>query len=247
MNLLEYYIGDDPYTTLLQIIIVILSIVILRYVYLENKKIDELKTHISELDKECPACPDCKCESDLSKCPDCVCPDRNAAITENNNPNFPMNNTGVSCPEVSCPEVSCPTVKDIVDGLFPGRNTGITASGKYHNINSFEEGTLLSAYSNYSNLRNEGEDMRLLNSDDLPEDEESEADAETDSTDSLDRMSMGVATSSGATPTPAGAPATPPIASSTDGTMSPNGSGIMAQGSGTNNEVGEPFTPPSSP
>ena len=258
MNLLEYYIGDDPYTTLLQIIIVILSVIILRYVYLENKKIDALKTHISTLDKECPVCPDCKCESDLSKCPDCVCPDRNAAITENNNPNFPMNNTGVSCPEVSCPEVSCPTVKDIVDGLFPGRNTGITASGKYHNINSFEEGTLLSAYSNYSNLRNEGEDMRLLNSDDLPEDEE--ADAETDSTDSLDRMSMGVgppttapaaapaapaapaASTAPAAPAAEAAPATPPIASSTEGTMSPNGSGIMAP-----TPDNPPFTPPSSP
>tara|TARA_Y100000389_G_scaffold84981_1_gene81727 strand:+ start:1502 stop:2248 length:747 start_codon:yes stop_codon:yes gene_type:complete len=248
MNLLEYYIGDDPYTTLLQIIIIILSVVILRYVYLENKKIDELKTHISTLDKECPACPDCKCESDLSKCPDCVCPDRNAAITENNNSNFPMNNTGVSCPEVSCP-----TVKDIVDGLFPGRNTGITASGKYHNINSFEEGTLLSAYSNYSNLRNEGEDMRLLNSDDLPEDEEADA-----GTDSLDRMSMGVeppttapspaapaapAATPSTAPAPEAAPATPPIASSTEGTMSPNGSGIMAP----TPDNSPPFTPPSSP
>ena len=131
MNLLEYYIGDDPYTTLLQIIIMILSVIILRYVYLENKKIDALKTHISTLDKECPSCPDCKCESDLSKCPDCVCPDRNATITDNNDPNFPMNNTGVSCPDVSCPDVSCPSVEDIVGGLFPGRNPGITASGKY--------------------------------------------------------------------------------------------------------------------
>ena len=41
MNLLEYYIGDDPYTSVLQIIIIILSVLILRYVYSDNKKIDE--------------------------------------------------------------------------------------------------------------------------------------------------------------------------------------------------------------
>ena len=159
-------------------------------------------------------------------------------ITDNNDPNFPMNNTGVSCPDVSCPDVSCPSVEDIVGGLFPGRNPGITASGKYHNINAFEEGTLISAYSNYTNLRNDGEDTRLLNSDDPPEDTEE---------DSLDRMSMGVAASSGASPGSVPSPSSPPVASLTDNAMSPNGVGIMSQTSGADNDTQEPFTPPSSP
>ena len=173
MNILEYYIGDDPYTSLLQTIIMILSVIILRYVHSDNKKLDDLKDHINTLDKECPVCPDCKCESDMTKCPDCVCPDKAMSITDSTNPNFPMNNTGVSCPEVSCPSVS-----DIVAGLFPGRSSGITASGKYYDINSNEEGTLLSAYSNFSNVINDGEDMRIPNSEDLPD-------------DNIDKMNMG--------------------------------------------------------
>lgn len=216
MNLLEYYIGDDPYTSLLQLIIIILSILILRYVYSDNKKIDELKDHIKTLDKECPSCPDCKCESDLSKCPDCVCPDRTADITENNGPNFPMNSG------LTCPEVTCPSVKDIVDGLFPGRNMGITASGKYHDINSYEEGTLLSAYSNFSNLTDSGEDMRMMNSPDLPDD------SENDTTTS--RMNM-ANTNNSNTNTESN---TPPVASQTEEVTSP-GSGVMANNNNSNN------------
>ena len=177
MNFLEYYIGDDPYTSLLQIIIIILSVLILRYVYTDNKNLRKLKTDIQKLDKECPKCPDCNCEPGLTKCPDCVCPDKNTDITTSTGPNFPMSG-GVTCPEVTCPEATCPSVDDIVSGLFPGRNNGITASGRYHNINANEDGTLLSAYSSYSNLRNDGEDMRLLDSSELPD-------------DSVDRMNLG--------------------------------------------------------
>lgn len=218
MNLLEYYIGDDPYTSLLQIIIIILSVLILRYVYSDNKKIDELKDHINTLDKECPTCPDCKCESDLTKCPDCVCPDRTADITDNNGPNFPMNSGGVTCPEVSCPSVD-----DIVSGLFPGRNMGITASGKYHDINSYEEGTLLSAYSNFSNLDDAGDDMRMMNSPDLPDDSGNDA--------PVQRMNMGTNNARRNTPS---------IASSTEDTISPP-SGIMGSNasSGTNTAVAD--------
>ena len=211
MNLLEYYIGDDPYTSLLQLIIVILSILILRYVYTDNKKIDELKDHIKTLDKECPSCPDCTCESDLTKCPDCVCPDRTADITENNGPNFPMNGG------LKCPEVTCPSVEDIVNGLFPGRNMGLTASGKYYDINSYEEGTLLSAYSNFSNLVDSGEDMRMMNSPDLPDD------SGNDTTTS--RMNMGN-TNTGNTNNMNTPSNIPPVASQTEEVTSP-GSGIM--------------------
>ena len=213
MNLLEYYIGDDPYTSLLQLIIVILSILILRYVYSDNKKIDELKDHIKTMDKECPKCPDCKCESDLTKCPDCVCPDKTADITENNGPNFPMNSG------LTCPEVSCPSVDDIVNGLFPGRNMGITASGKYYDINSYEEGTLLSSYSNFSNLVDAGEDMRMMNSPDLPDD------SGNDST--ISRMNMGNMNNMGNSNN------TPTVASQTEDVIS-SSPGIMNGNNGNN-------------
>jgi hypothetical protein len=217
MNLLEYYIGDDPYTSLLQLIIIILSALILRYVYSDNKKIDELKDHIKTLDKECPECPDCKCESDLSKCPDCVCPDRTADITENNGPNFPMNSG------LTCPEVTCPSVKDIVDGLFPGRNMGITASGKYHDINSYEEGTLLSAYSNFSNLVDSGEDMRMKGSPDLPDDTEN---------DTTSRMNMGNINTGSSSNSPNIASQTEDVISSSPGVMGDSNSNSQASATG---------------
>lgn len=213
MNLLEYYIGDDPYTSLLQIIIIILSVVILRYVYNDNKKLDELKDHIKTLDKECPKCPDCKCESDLTKCPDCVCPDRTTDITENNGPNFPMNSG------LTCPEVTCPSVEDIVNGLFPGRNMGLTASGKYYDINSYESGTLLSAYSNFSNLLDSGEDMRMMSSPDLPDDSGNDA--------NISGMSMGNMNTDSSTNSPNIASQTEDVVSSTPGIMGNNSSSEM--------------------
>jgi len=41
----------------------------------------------------------------------------------------------------------CPTVEDIVSGVFPGRNTGITQAGKYFDIKSNGSYDLLSDYS----------------------------------------------------------------------------------------------------
>lgn len=217
MNLLEYYIGDDPYTSLLQIIIIILSIVILRYVYTDNKNIRSLKNDIKKLDKECPPCPACNCEPGLTKCPDCVCPDKNSDITNNTGPNFPMNG-GIRCPEVTCPDVKCPSVDEIVNGMFPGRNNGITASGKYFNINANEEGTLLSAYSSYSNLRNDGDDMRMPNSTDLPD-------------DTIDKMNMGDSVNSTNTPN------TPPPLSSTKMDAITPGTGLFTDDSTTSAQM----------
>lgn len=226
MNLLEYYIGDDPYTSLLQLIIIILSIVILRYVYIENKNIKSLKNDIKNLDKECPPCPACNCEPGLTKCPDCVCPDKNSDITTNNGPNFPMNG-GISCPEVKCPEVTCPSVDEIVDGMFPGRNKGITASGKYFNINANEEGTLLSAYSTYSNLRNDGKDMRMPNSGDLPD-------------DTIDKMNMG-----NLMDTPPSEPPSAPLSVVTPEPIS-SGGGVFSSGSNTEGSINQENTNDSS-
>jgi len=231
MNLLEYYIGDDPYTSLLQLIIIILSVVILRYVYSDNKKIDELKDHIKTLDKECPECPDCKCESDLTKCPDCVCPDRTADITDNTGPNFPMNSG------LTCPEVTCPSVEDIVNGLFPGRNMGLTASGKYYDINSYEAGTLLSAYSNFSNLLDSGEDMRMNGSPDLPDDSEND--------NTMSRMNMGNSNTNTNTNTPTVASQTEDVISSTPGIMgdnSPSGASSSDNASISNSESTAPIS-----
>ena len=50
--------------------------------------------------------------------------------------NIPSPGHHSKCPDTKCPEVKCPSVKDIVNGVFPGRNTGLTSGGKYFDVKS---------------------------------------------------------------------------------------------------------------
>jgi hypothetical protein len=52
---------------------------------------------------------------------------------------IPLSNT--------CPSTKCPSVEDIVSGIFPGRNTGITQAGRYFDIKSDGSYELLPDYS----------------------------------------------------------------------------------------------------
>ena len=52
------------------------------------------------------------------------------------------------CP--TSPPVSCPTVDDIVTGIFPGRNPGITSGGKYFDIMANNSYELLPSYDFYN-------------------------------------------------------------------------------------------------
>lgn len=161
MNYLEFVFGDDPYISILQFIILILSSIILYFVYSESNKLNDLKNQVGNLDlscppcpenKECPKCPDLVCAENETECPTCPeCPD--CILNEGDNASCPQ------CP--SCPDVNCPSVTDIVDGLFPGRNQGVTVTGKYFPVHAMEEGVLLPAYSNFSNLTDAGSDMRV--------------------------------------------------------------------------------------
>lgn len=161
MNYLEFVFGDDPYISILQFIILILSSIILYFVYSESNKLNDLKSQVGNLDltcppcpenKECPECPDLVCADNEYECPTCPeCPD--CILNEGDNASCPQ------CP--SCPDVNCPSVTDIVDGLFPGRNQGVTVTGKFFPVHAMEEGVLLPAYSNFSNLTDAGSDMRV--------------------------------------------------------------------------------------
>jgi len=151
MNYLEFIFGDDPYISMLQFIILILSCVILYFVYSESNKLTDLKSQIGEIELVCPEskdCPDLVCADNELECPDC--------------PDCVLDGSGsgsTTCPK--CPDVTCPSVLDIVDGLFPGRNQGVTVTGKYFPVNAMEEGILLPAYSNFSNLADTGSNMRM--------------------------------------------------------------------------------------
>lgn len=161
MNYLEFVFGDDPYISILQFIILVLSSIILYFVYSESNKLKDLKSQIGGLDLTCPPCPSCPeskdcpdlvCADNETECPQCpTCPD--CILNEGDNAGCPQ------CP--SCPDITCPSVTDIVDGLFPGRNQGVTVTGKYFPVNAVEEGVLLPSYSNFSNLTDAGSDMRM--------------------------------------------------------------------------------------
>lgn len=115
-----------------------------------SKRTDNLKEEVSKLEMECPACPSVPacpenkacpaqpacpqcpsltCDED-GKCPDCICP------------------TDKTCPPCNA-NANCPTVKDIVTGIFPGRNPGITENGKYFDIQASENYQLLSDFDFY--------------------------------------------------------------------------------------------------
>jgi hypothetical protein len=88
---------------------------------------DDINTELSSLELSCPKCPDLK---NPIKKSDLV-----------------INQAAPECP--ACPEVKCPSVPDIVSGIFPGRNTGVTRSGRHFDVKSEGSYDLLPDYSFY--------------------------------------------------------------------------------------------------
>lgn len=142
MDVTEYMFGGDSKIMMLNLIIIILAIIIIVLLFMESANISLMKNSVDNF--ECPTCPSCpempdipECpEYDSEGCPDCICDDSNCP----------------SCPE--CP--SCPDsqiqVKDIIDGIFPGRNTGLTSSGNYFPLDAMENAVVEPAFSSVSNL-----------------------------------------------------------------------------------------------
>lgn len=94
-----------------------------------NKNIEELKDEhenkLDELNSEMLTSDDIK----SNECPDCNCPENK------------------ECPK--CPVNTCPTVDDIISGIFPGRNTGVTNSGRYFDVQGNESYELFPDYDFY--------------------------------------------------------------------------------------------------
>jgi hypothetical protein len=109
--------------SILLIIIFFLIIVVLYFLYSANVREKLIQQKLDDFEVNCPACPKCpeppKCP-DNEGCPACPkCPD-------------------LKCPEKTCPETKVPTVDDIVNGIFPGRDRGLTAGGQYFPIADYE-------------------------------------------------------------------------------------------------------------
>tara|TARA_Y100000389_G_C17391334_1_gene480053 strand:+ start:410 stop:1003 length:594 start_codon:yes stop_codon:yes gene_type:complete len=109
--------------SVLLIIIFFLIIIVLYFLYSANVREKLIQQKLDDFEVNCPACPKCpdppKCP-DNEGCPACPrCPD-------------------LKCPEKTCQEKNVPSVDDIVNGIFPGRDRGLTAGGQYFPIADYE-------------------------------------------------------------------------------------------------------------
>lgn len=120
------FTNSREYNVLLQFLSLFLLFVIGSMIYYMNNNTDKLKEEISKLEMECPPLPSIP---GCPKCPECNCGDK-----------------------VAQSAVNCPTVDDIVSGIFPGRNTGITSGGKYFDIKANENYELLPDYDIYESV-----------------------------------------------------------------------------------------------
>ncbi len=151
----NYFFDSNQYTELLQYVSLFLLFVIGSMLYFMSKSGDQMrrdiKNDIANLDLECPACPEnkeCPACPACPKCPDLKCSDGIC-------PECPACPEGAGeCPACPvAPEVSCPSVDDIVTGIFPGRNPGITNGGNFFDIQANENYELLSDYSFYDSTQ----------------------------------------------------------------------------------------------
>jgi len=144
----NYFFDTRDYTELLQYLSLFLLFVIGTMVYYLSNNTDkmnqDIKNELSNLDLECPKCPE---HPNIPSCPKCPkCPDLNCS-NDGKCPECPEN---PGCPECPAIEVDCPDVEDIVSGIFPGRNPGVTSGGKYFDIKASESYELLPSYDFYS-------------------------------------------------------------------------------------------------
>jgi len=152
----NYYFDTRDYTELLQYLSLFLLFVIGSMVYyLSNDTASMsqgIKEDIADLELVCPelpkipGCPSCPSCPSSPSCPDLTCD------TEGRCPKCPDSNSCPDCPSVNgaAANSNCPNVEDIVSGIFPGRNPGITRGGKYFDIKANDSYELMPSYDLYN-------------------------------------------------------------------------------------------------
>ena len=119
-----YYLNPRRQIFILQVIVLIALCVIIAMIYSQYSQGERLSESVGVI-------------KDNSRCPD-------VDVINQVHPATPA----PSCPQVNCP--SCPSVKDIVGGIFPGRNTGVTSGGRYFDVKMNEDYDLMPDYSFYN-------------------------------------------------------------------------------------------------
>ena len=142
--IMNYYVNPRTQILMLQILSLVFIFIIIMMISYHSMETSELKNDINNIEiPSCPACP---------ACPSCPgCPSTNIDMKDHNI----EDKINLECP--SCPECpSCqtdvptyPTVEDIVSGIFPGRNMGLTRGGIYQTLDSSGSYELLPEYDFY--------------------------------------------------------------------------------------------------
>ena len=142
-----YYINPRTQILLLQILSIIFIFIIIMMIGFHSSETSELQNKIDNIKiPECPACPACP---KIPACPNVNLPSNSS----HRNLEEKIDNIKLECPECpDCPEVNegqYPTVEDIVGGIFPGRNMGLTRGGIYQTLESDGSYELLPEYDFY--------------------------------------------------------------------------------------------------
>ena len=152
----NYYFDTAQYTEVLQYVSLFLLFVIgtmIYYMSTNSEQMNEdIKDSINNLDLECPKCPDHPNIPSCPECPSLECNGNSCPECPVSSADSPKNGDSpkTDCPK--CPDVTanCPSVDDIISGIFPGRNPGITSGGKYFDIMASENYELLPSYDFYN-------------------------------------------------------------------------------------------------
>lgn len=132
-----YYLNPRRQIFILQVIVLIALCVIIAMVYSQYSQGEKLSESVGDIKNR--------------KCPD-------VDVVNQVNPASPP--PPPNCPDVQCP--SCPSVKDIVGGIFPGRNTGVTSGGRYFDVKMNEDFDLMPDYSFYNAKDAFPDDMKFV-------------------------------------------------------------------------------------
>jgi hypothetical protein len=110
----------------LLILLIIMICIALYFLYQASVREKLIKQKLDDFKLNCPACPKCP------DYPECDCPENKTC------PPCPAC-PSLKCPEKTCPDVRVPSVNDIVNGIFPGRNQGMTLGGNLFPVSAFDE------------------------------------------------------------------------------------------------------------
>ena len=123
----------DGMTILLIASLVIGLIIIGGLIHYISDLNNKLKEEINNIEDKIPECP--KCELECPKC-ELTCPEVPKCPSMPENKDCPKCTEGdKECPPCAeCPDINCPSVDEIVNGVFPGRNTGVISGDRYSEV-----------------------------------------------------------------------------------------------------------------